>query len=55
MSIEDKIAKGSEGQVWRGRLRGHGLVAIKTHSGPAMTWERGQPVWREAEVAGACM
>ena len=68
ITLGEEVARGSEGQVWRGELRGHGswqylvtigtclyagTVAIKIATGIGSTFDAlHDPVWREAEVSG---
>lgn len=58
VTIEERVAMGSEGEVWRGTLRAGcrgatatETVAVKLATGLAATWTQGKPVWSEAEVA----
>ena len=45
VELEEKLAQGAEGQVWRGTLRGfEGPVAVKLFTGIASTWHAGKPV-----------
>jgi len=49
LRFEKKVARGAEGEVWRGTMTGiDGKVAIKKVNGLGSTWEKGRPVWDEA-------
>lgn len=52
LTLESKVARGAEGEVWKGQLHGHlGDVAIKIANQIGAVYEEGSNVWDEREVA----
>ena len=52
VTLEERVAAGAEGEVWRGRLQGRAeSVAVKLCSGIGAAQSVGKPVWHAAEVS----